>query len=408
MTASGHCGSGQGVGARQDGRGQDGQRRAHRLPSASIPSKSRAAIRRSSRCLVRARLWMSLVSMVTGRSRAPGRQVPSGSVRHSRASALLAATTAMSVTATAEGSSLRAASRLDLGPFGQQPVEERLDGMRGGRAFDGVVIAPGRVPLMSIGRRLRSTPPPMSAACQAGARYGAGRIRSVARLRVALCQLDTVVGDIDGNCDAHHRSPGPSGRGWRRSGRIPRTGHHGLSPRGPAAQAGIRGGQPGGVSNAWRRPLRTASRWSGSSISPRATEPPTRRRGNGAGAVAREAAMAGPPACCATRWRCVPKERSSACTTSELFPTTASSTKSGGSRPGRRHFTSMRSPARSSACRCARTPGFADGPVGGPGESGSVGRGEHQCVAVLDGPHGRPRGGHARPRGRSRQRDWCT
>ena len=81
-----------------------------------------------------------------------------------------------------------------------------------------------------------------------GGLVGGGRYPGhVARLRVALCQINTTVGDLDGNVDrviaALERSRGPG----LRPRRVPRAGPHRLPTRGPAAQAGLRRRQPAGA-----------------------------------------------------------------------------------------------------------------------------------------------------------------
>ena len=59
-------------------------------------------------------------------------------------------------------------------------------------------------------------------------------------LKIALAQLNPVVGDLAGNAAKLRKARARGRRRGRRSRRLPRAVHHRLSPRGPRAQAGIR------------------------------------------------------------------------------------------------------------------------------------------------------------------------
>ena len=59
-------------------------------------------------------------------------------------------------------------------------------------------------------------------------------------MRLALAQINTVVGDLDGNRDADPRPARRGARGGRRPRPLPRARRHGLSAGGPAAAPGVR------------------------------------------------------------------------------------------------------------------------------------------------------------------------
>ena len=65
-------------------------------------------------------------------------------------------------------------------------------------------------------------------------------------LRLALAQIDTTVGDIDGNAAKIRDYLGRRGRGARAARHLPRAGDQRLSARGPAAEDALPG-RPGGA-----------------------------------------------------------------------------------------------------------------------------------------------------------------
>ena len=199
------------------------------------------------------------------------------------------------------------------------------------------------------------------------------------RVRVAACQINTVVGDLDGQRPPDRRSPRRGRAGRRRPGRLPGADRHRVPPRGPARPAGLRGRQPGRLrpDRRGQRELRGGDR--------------LRRHRPGRTAVQRRRPVRrGPGARVAT--------------TSGCSPTTGSSTSSGGSSPAT-------APAPLRGGRRAGRDHRLRGHVVPPGSDGQPGRGRRppagqpQRLPLLAGPArgapgraGRPGGGDRLPR----------
>ena len=132
----------------------------------------------------------------------------------------------------------------------------------------------------------------------------------VDRLRVAICQVNPTVGDLDGNvalaADALARAESAGA-----DVAVPaRTGHHRLPARGPGAAARLRRRQPGRTRPASPRRPAPARRWSasstaGASLAGRCPTWPASR------------ASATP----STRWRCAQTAKCAASTASATCPT---------------------------------------------------------------------------------------
>ena len=165
------------------------------------------------------------------------------------------------------------------------------------------------------------------------------------RLRIASCQINTRVGDLDHNVERILDAL-RAGRGGRvRPGRVPRAGHHRLPARGPAAEARLRRRQPASRSSGWRRPPDAAWPWSASST--RAATSATRRR-------------SAPTARCAGVYR--KRELPNYAVFDEM--------RYFARRPGARD-SSTSSAASASASRSARTRGTRPGPIADQADSGA-------------------------------------
>ena len=195
------------------------------------------------------------------------------------------------------------------------------------------------------------------------------------RLRVALCQLNPVVGDLGGNAERIIAALG-IGRGRRRRrGRLPRAGRHRLPARGPAAEARVRGRQPGRARQGGgrHRALRRRGR-----LRRRAARPLQRRRrvrrGRGAGRLSQAGCC--PTTGCSTSSATSPPEAGA----TQLFGI-------GGVRVG------------VSICEDAWSP---QRPDRRPGGGGRRARRQHQRLALLPGSPHRARADAGHP-GRRRQ-----
>ena len=89
----------------------------------------------------------------------------------------------------------------------------------------------------SSGRRTTST------SADRNSRSGAA-VRLPVVVRIALGQLNTTVGDLDGNVARHGRVDVAGDRRRRRPDLLPGARHHRLSARGPRPAPGVRPGQP--------------------------------------------------------------------------------------------------------------------------------------------------------------------
>ena len=164
------------------------------------------------------------------------------------------------------------------------------------------------------------------------------------RLRLAACQINTVVGDLDGNADRIVRALGEAERAGARPGRLPRAGRHRLSPRGPLSRPGFVADNLAAVDRVVAASGACAAVFGFVDIDPEG-------RLFNAAAVCVDGPWWGP-------------------TTSACCPTTASSTSSAGSPLGPSRTSATWWPGCRWACRSARTCGSpaARWPTrGGPG-----------------------------------------
>ena len=183
-----------------------------------------------------------------------------------------------------------------------------------------------------------------------------------------LCQLNTVVGDLDGNVSHDRRLR--AGRGRARPGGLPRAGHHRLPARGSAAAAGVRRRQRAGPREGRAAPVGARRR----RLRRRRARPVQRRGG------VRDGEVLG-----------VYHKR--------LLPNYAVFDE-------QRYFTPARAAAAvvvggvPSACRSARTPWSPTGPIARPGRRRRRAGREHQRLALLRRPAGRARADAGHPRRR--------
>ena len=183
----------------------------------------------------------------------------------------------------------------ELGVLLERPAQGDDDAVGCGRAFGGAGQRLGQDALAATQGSMPGGRCAIVAACQVGA-GGAGRISAVARLRVALCQLDTVVGDIDGNverilgCLARAEADGAD------LAAFPELAITGYPPEDLLLKpAFVADNLP--PSTGWPRPPPAAWPWSGSWTSSGTTDVSDAvARADGAGVVAREAAIRGAPA----------------------------------------------------------------------------------------------------------------
>ena len=86
------------------------------------------------------------------------------------------------------------------------------------------------------------------------------RLGRCLEIRVAACQINTVVGDLAGQRRTDPGGPGRGRGGRRRPGRVPRADRDRLPARGPAQPPGLRGRQPGRLRPRSRPPPARAPR----------------------------------------------------------------------------------------------------------------------------------------------------
>ena len=170
-------------------------------------------------------------------------------------------------------------------------------------------------------------------------------------MRIALAQLNTVVGDLDGNRDRILELRAASrGRG-RRPRRLPRARGHGLPARGPAPPPRLREG--GGTDARGDRRRDCRARWpssacrSSTAISP--THAPSARRGAWSASTA---SSSSPTTGSSTSTATSPQDVTCCCSASATCSSGPRSARTCGS-PGRRPPTS-RLRARSCSSTCPR------------------------------------------------------
>ena len=222
-------------------------------------------------------------------------------------------------------------------------------------------------------------------ACDIGHAIDSGRtgrtLERVTRLRVALGQLNPIVGDLEGNADRIIEALGRGGGSRRGPGRVPRAGHHRLPPRGPAAQARLRRRQPG-------RPGQGGGRHRA-----------VRRRGR----LRRRA-----PPTCTTPPRCAPTA------TSDRHPPQGGAAQLRGlRRAALLRARSRRHPAVVDRGRPGRGVGVRGrlepvGPHRRPGRRRRRAGGQHQRLPLLRGPAASSGSGCSPPGPRTRPPPWCT
>ena len=122
------------------------------------------------------------------------------------------------------------------------------------------------------------------------------------RVRVALCQLDTVVGDIDGNVGPDHGHAGPGRRGRSRPGGLPGVGHHRVPSRRLLLKPAFVADNLAALREVASATTRCVALVGFVDVVGHDSVSDAVARADGAGVVAREAAIRGARAACATPW----------------------------------------------------------------------------------------------------------
>ena len=141
------------------------------------------------------------------------------------------------------------------------------------------------------------------------------------RVRVALCQLDTVVGDIDGNVERILAALARAEEDGADIAAFPELAVTGYPPEDLLAEARLRGRQPGGPATGGGG--HRGMRGPGGIRRRRGTRQRLRRRGprrRGRQSWPGKQLSAAPRGGCATPWPSAPEETCSACTTSAGLP----------------------------------------------------------------------------------------